>query len=115
MTSEVSAQTQTDMITRVFWIAVSLFESDYDHEYLMAVELLNQVLAAPGFLYSSSRSNQLDGLQIITFQVMTFLNLGRPESRERLEKVLHRLNWTDFPGLQALVLKVSTTMFMFSV
>lgn len=41
MTNEVSQQ--TDMITRVFWIAVSLFESDYDHEYLMAVELLNQV------------------------------------------------------------------------
>lgn len=44
MTSEVSPQTLTDMITRVFWIAVSLFESDFDHEYLMAVELLNQVL-----------------------------------------------------------------------
>jgi len=42
-TSELSQQTQTDMITRVFWIAVSLFESDYDHEYLMAIELVNQV------------------------------------------------------------------------
>jgi hypothetical protein len=40
---------------------------------------------------------------------MTFLNLGRHESRERLEKVLQKLNWTDFPGLQSLVLKVGIT------
>ncbi|XP_032237485.2 protein furry homolog isoform X2 [Nematostella vectensis] len=80
----VSPQSQTDMITRVFWIAVSLLESDYDHEYLMAIEMLNQVL--------------------------TFLNLGRIESRERLEKVLHRLKWTDFPGLQALLLKGLTNI-----
>lgn len=31
------------MVTRVFWIAVSLLESDYEHEFLMAIHLLNKV------------------------------------------------------------------------
>lgn len=36
-------QSQADMVTRVFWIAVSLLESDYEHEFLMAIHLLNKV------------------------------------------------------------------------
>ena len=31
------------MVTRVFWIAVSLLESDYEHEFLMAIHLLKKV------------------------------------------------------------------------
>ena len=31
------------MVTRVFWIAVSLLESDYEHEFLMGIHLLNKV------------------------------------------------------------------------
>ena len=36
------------MVTRVFWIAVSLLESDYDHEFLMAIHLLNKVCNESG-------------------------------------------------------------------
>jgi len=39
----VNPQSQADMVTRVFWIAVSLLESDYEHEFLMAIHLLNKV------------------------------------------------------------------------
>ena len=38
-----NAQTQTDMLTRIFWISVSLLESDYEHEFLLAIELLDKV------------------------------------------------------------------------
>lgn len=75
----INPQSQADMVTRVFWIAVSLLESDYEHEFLMAIHLLNKVLSV--------------------------LDLSRHESRDKLDKVLHRLKWTDFPGLQALLLK----------
>ena len=39
----INPQSQADMVTRVFWISVSLLESDYEHEFLMAIHLLNQV------------------------------------------------------------------------
>ena len=39
----INPQSQADMVTRVFWIAVSLLESDYEHEFLMAIHLLNKV------------------------------------------------------------------------
>ena len=39
----VNPQSQADMVTRVFWISVSLLESDYEHEFLMAIHLLNKV------------------------------------------------------------------------
>ena len=36
-------QSHADMSTRVFWIASSLLESDYEHEFLMAIGLINKV------------------------------------------------------------------------
>ena len=44
----INPQSQADMVTRVFWIAVSLLESDYDHEFLMAIHLLNKVCDESG-------------------------------------------------------------------
>ena len=43
---------------------------------------------------------------------MTFLDLSRTDSRENLEKVLQKLKWTVFPGLQALLLKVTFYSFV---
>ena len=34
---------QTDLLSRIFWVAVSLLESDYEHEFVMAVKLLSKV------------------------------------------------------------------------
>ena len=31
------------LLTQLFWIAVSLLESDYEHEFLLAVNLLDKV------------------------------------------------------------------------
>ena len=32
-----------DMLARLFWIGVSLLESDYEHEFLLAIKLLEKV------------------------------------------------------------------------
>ena len=37
------------------------------------------------------------------------MDLSLHDSRDKLDKVLHRLKWNDFPGLQALLLKVTCT------
>lgn len=35
-----------DMLTRLFWIGVSLLESDYEHEFLLAIKLIDKVRRA---------------------------------------------------------------------
>ena len=53
----------------------------------------------------------------VTMQVLSVLDLSCHDSQVKLEKVLHRLKWNDFPGLQALLLKViksSKICFIFS-
>ncbi len=45
------AQTHEDKLTilsQLFWIAISLLDSDYDHEFLLAVRLLDKVRDALG-------------------------------------------------------------------
>ena len=39
--------------------------------------------------------------------MLSVLDLSHHDSREKLDKVLHKLKWNDFPGLQALLLKVT--------
>ena len=38
-------------------------------------------------------------------QCLHRLDLSQPESRERLEKLLPKFKWPDFPGVQALLMK----------
>ncbi|XP_075854064.1 protein furry homolog-like isoform X2 [Microcebus murinus] len=71
------------LMATIFWIATSLLESDYEYEYLLALRLLNKLLA--------------------------HLPLDRPESRERIEVVQGKLRWSSFPGLQQLLLKGFTS------
>uniref|UniRef100_A0A4W4H0Z2 Furry homolog, like n=1 Tax=Electrophorus electricus TaxID=8005 RepID=A0A4W4H0Z2_ELEEL len=73
----------TNLLATVFWIAASLLESDYEFEYLLALRLLNRLLAQ--------------------------LPLERSESREHLERVLAKLRWYNFPGLLQLFLKGFTS------
>ena len=42
--------------------------------------------------------------------MLSVLDLSHHDSREKLDKVLHKLKWNDFPGLQALLLKVTKTV-----
>lgn len=42
--NDTTTLSQTDLLSRIFWIAVSLMESDFEHEFVMAVKLLSKVL-----------------------------------------------------------------------
>lgn len=75
--------TQDDKLTilaQLFWLAVSLLESDYEHEFLLAVRLLARI--------------------------MHRLPLDRPDARDKVEKLQSQLRWNSFPGVHALLLKV---------
>lgn len=75
--------TQDDKMTilaQLFWLSVSLLESDYEHEFLLALRLLARV--------------------------MHRLPLDRPDARDKVEKLQTQLRWSSFPGVQALLLKV---------
>ncbi|KAH1002588.1 hypothetical protein HUJ04_008665 [Dendroctonus ponderosae] len=77
--------TQDDKLTilaQLFWLAVSLLESDYEHEFSLAVKLLARV--------------------------MHRLPLDRPDARDKVEKLQQQLRWNNFPGVHALLLKGCT-------
>lgn len=73
----------TNLLATLFWIAASLLESDYEFEYLLALRLLNRLLAQ--------------------------LPLDKTDSRDRLERVQAKLRWYNFPGLLQLFLKGFTS------
>ncbi|XP_052391588.1 protein furry homolog-like isoform X2 [Carassius gibelio] len=73
----------TNLMATVFWIATSLLESDYEFEYLLALKLLNRLLAQ--------------------------MPLEKADSREKLERVQAKLKWYNFPGLLTLFLKGFTS------
>lgn len=77
--------TQDDKLTvlgQLFWLAVSLLESDYEHEFLLASRLLSRVLRR--------------------------LPLDRPDARDKVDKLAAQLGTPSFPGVHALLLKGCT-------
>ncbi|XP_050432999.1 protein furry isoform X2 [Adelges cooleyi] len=77
--------TQDDKLTvlgQLFWLAVSLLESDYEHEFLLACRLLSRVLRR--------------------------LPLDRPDTRDKVDKLAIQLRTPSFPGVHALLLKGCT-------
>lgn len=68
------------ILAQLFWLSVSLLESDYEHEFLLALRLLARVLHR--------------------------LPLDRPDARDKVEKLQSQLRWSSFPGVHALLLKV---------
>ncbi|XP_029965290.1 protein furry homolog isoform X2 [Salarias fasciatus] len=73
----------SNLLATIFWVAVSLMESDFEFEYQMSLRLLNKLLAN--------------------------LSLDKQENRERLEKLQSQLKWSSFTGLQQLLLKGFTS------
>ena len=68
-----------DLQAQLFWTATSLLESDFEGEYLMAQRLFSRVL--------------------------DHLELSMNDTYERLEALLQKMKWTNFPGVQQLLLK----------
>ncbi len=70
------------ILAQLFWLAASLLESDYEHEFLLALRLLSRVLHR--------------------------LPLDRPDARDKVEKLQTQLKWSAYPGIHALLLKGCT-------
>lgn len=70
------------ILAQLFWLAVSLLESDYEHEFLLACRLLTRVLHR--------------------------LPLDRPDARDKVEKLQQQLKWIGYPGVHSLLLKGCT-------
>jgi len=68
-----------EVIPQVFWLGVSLLESDYEHEYLLALGLLEKV--------------------------MERLPLDRLYCRDKIDRMQNQLQWSSFGGVLPLILK----------
>uniref|UniRef100_A0A673C9G1 Furry homolog a (Drosophila) n=1 Tax=Sphaeramia orbicularis TaxID=375764 RepID=A0A673C9G1_9TELE len=74
----------SNLLATIFWVAVSLMESDFEFEYQMSLRLLNKLLG--------------------------HMSLDKQENREKLEKLQSQLKWSSFSGLQQLLLKGFTSL-----
>ncbi|TRY90957.1 hypothetical protein DNTS_022192 [Danionella cerebrum] len=73
----------TNLLATIFWVSVSLMESDFEFEYQMSLRLVHKLLAR--------------------------VPLDLQENRDRLEKLQAQLRWSGFSGLQQLLLKGFTS------
>ena len=71
-----------NILVQLFWICLVVLESDYEHEFLLALRLLERVLEK--------------------------LPLDRPDVRDKVEKLQLQLKWNNFPGAHSLLLKGCT-------
>ncbi|XP_055333456.1 protein furry homolog-like isoform X2 [Paramacrobiotus metropolitanus] len=78
-----SLDDKLSLLSLLFWISMSALESDYEHEFLLGLRLMEKVLGK--------------------------LCLSKPDCQERVEKVRVLAKWTTFPGIQSLVLKGCTS------
>ncbi|MEQ2264974.1 hypothetical protein XENORESO_000577 [Xenotaenia resolanae] len=82
-TDPMSINHPSNLLATIFWVAVSLMESDFEFEYQMSLRLLNKLL--------------------------TNMSMDKQENREKLEKLQSQLKWSSFTGLQQLLLKGFTS------
>ena len=68
-----------ELLAQLFWTGASLLESDYPGEYTMALRLLSKVF--------------------------DHLDLTLNNTYVCLEKLLNKMEWGSFPGVQSLLLK----------
>ncbi|BFZ15206.1 hypothetical protein BsWGS_18245 [Bradybaena similaris] len=71
------------LVTQMFWITVSLLESDYEYEFSLSVRLLDKILC--------------------------HLQPERPECRDKLDKILNQIKWPSFSGVCILLMKGCTS------
>ncbi|XP_051521326.1 protein furry homolog [Myxocyprinus asiaticus] len=72
-----------NLLATIFWVAVSLMESDFEFEYQMSLRLLGKLLG--------------------------HISLDKQEYKEKLENIQIQLKWKEFSGLQQLMLKGFTS------
>ena len=74
---------KTSLLAQFFWIAVVMFETDYEHEFLLALRLFDKLLSK--------------------------ISLDKSDSQEKIEKIFMQMKWNQFPGVHSLLLKGCTS------
>ena len=78
-----AVEDKTSLMAQLFWIAVVMFDSDYEHEFLLALRLFEKLLSK--------------------------ISLDKSDSQEKIEKIFLQMKWNQFPGVHSLVLKGCTS------
>ena len=78
-------------LVKIFWTCICLLESDFEHEFVLAIEIIEQILAKIDLNSGVACNGQL--------------LVHKNEFRTHLELFSFKINWPDFPGLQNLLLK----------
>ena len=79
------------ILVKIFWTCICLLESDFEHEFVLAIEIMEQILSKIDLNSGTACNGQL--------------LVHKNEFRTHLELFLFKINWADFPGLQNLLLK----------
>jgi hypothetical protein len=80
------------LLVQTFWSAICLLESDYEHEFVLSIEILMEILS------------HID----LNTGVVGQLLIHKNEFRTSLEMFTFRINWPNFQGMQNLLLKGCT-------
>lgn len=83
------------LLVQIFWTSICLLESDFEHEFVLAIEIIEQIL------------NKIDLNSGIANNAQLIVH--KNEFRTNLELFAFRINWPNFPGLQNLLLKGCTS------
>jgi len=78
-----SPEDRTTLLAQFFWISIAMLETDYEHEFLLTLRLLDKILSK--------------------------LSLENNEMLEKVEKIMLQSKWTHFPGVHAMLLKGYTS------
>lgn len=78
---------RNSLLVQFFMISVAMLETDYEHEFLLALRLMDKVLAN--------------------------LQLDSKDCQEKIEKIMLQLKWSNFHGVHTMLLKgvTSTTTY----
>ena len=78
---------RNSLLVQFFMISVAMLETDYEHEFLLALRLMDKVLAN--------------------------LQLDSKDCQEKIEKIMLQLKWSNFHGVHIMLLKgvTSTTTY----
>ena len=79
------------ILVQIFWTAICLLESDFEHEFVLAIEIIEQILDKIDLNTGLAQNGQL--------------LIHKNEFRTHLEMFAFKINWPNFPGLQNLLMK----------
>lgn len=83
------------LLVHLYWTCICLLESDFEHEFVLAIEIIEQIMSKVDLATGVAFNGQL--------------LIHKNEFRTNLELFSFRINWPNFPGLQNLLMKGCTS------